>query len=130
VTVSKRTGKGTSGRRDEPEESSSWEPPPPAPSTDPYEDIELGRRHKRLQELLSVDVSAWALAAGYLGLTSIFVFPAPLALISGLMGIRACHRDARVRGMGRSIFGAAMGLLFSTFLVLALFGVSLLPTIS
>ena len=41
--------------------------------------------------------------------------------------------SARMRWLipvGRSIFGVALGLLFSIFLVLALFGVLALPTIS
>lgn len=65
--------------------------------------------------LLPVGRSGWAIAAGYLGLFSLIVLPAPIALIISLVAIRHIrkHRnDAHPKhGMGRAIFGLIMGVL-------------------
>lgn len=65
--------------------------------------------------LLPVGRSGWAIAAGYLGLISLVVLPAPLALIISLVAIRDINKSADSphpkHGMGRAIFGLIMGML-------------------
>lgn len=61
--------------------------------------------------LLPVGRSGWAIAAGYLGLLSFIVFPAPLALICAILAIRDIRRHPDRHGMGRAIFGLIMGVL-------------------
>jgi hypothetical protein len=70
--------------------------------------------------LLPVGRSGWAIAAGYLGLISVLVIPAPLALITGILAIREMHLDPKKHGMGRAIFGIIMGALGTIVLLLVL----------
>ncbi|HEY2589736.1 MAG TPA: GYF domain-containing protein [Tepidisphaeraceae bacterium] len=73
--------------------------------------------------LLPVGRSGWAIAAGYLGLLSVVMFPAPFALICGILAIRDIRKDPRKHGMGRAIFGLVMGALFSiglAFMIVAM----------
>lgn len=64
--------------------------------------------------LLPVGRSAWAIAAGYLGLFSLIIIPAPLCLIISIIAIRDIRRskltDKVKHGMGRAIFGLVMGI--------------------
>ena len=66
--------------------------------------------------LLPVGRSGWAIAAGYLGLVSVLLVPAPLALVCALLAIRDIKRHPDRHGMGRAIFGLIMGLLFTVAL--------------
>jgi hypothetical protein len=63
--------------------------------------------------LLPVGRSGWAIAAGYAGLFAILVFPAPIALILGIIGFRDILRSRRTseprHGMGRVIFALITG---------------------
>ena len=72
--------------------------------------------------LLPVGRSGWAIAAGYLGLFSVLILPAPIALIVSLLAIRDIrkHKDAPhpKHGMGRAIFGLVMGLIGTIVLVM------------
>lgn len=61
--------------------------------------------------MLPVGRSGFAIAAGYLGLVSVLLLPAPLAIIFAILAIRAIHRDPHKHGMGRAIFGLIMGIL-------------------
>lgn len=70
--------------------------------------------------ILPVGRSFWAIAAGYLGLVSILFFPAPFALITGILAILDIRKNPEKHGMGRAIFGIVMGGVFSAFLVFAL----------
>jgi len=71
--------------------------------------------------LLPVGRSGWAIAAGYLGLFSFVIFPAPLALICALLAIREIRRNPRRHGLGRAIFGLIMGVLGSIVLGIMVF---------
>lgn len=75
--------------------------------------------------LLPVGRSGWAIAAGYLGLFSLIVIPAPISLIVSLMAIRDIRRSkgsAKPKhGMGRAIFGLVMGILGTVALGLVAF---------
>ncbi len=76
--------------------------------------------------LIPVGRSGWAIAAGYLGLFSLVLIPAPLSVIISIIAIRDIRRStltAKVKhGMGRAIFGLVMGI-FGT-LALGAIGVS------
>ena len=66
--------------------------------------------NERLQRwILPVGRSPYAIAAGYLGLFSVLLVPAPLALITGFLAIRDMKRNPTRHGMGRAIFGIVMG---------------------
>jgi len=94
-------------------------PPPPPPLPPQRFGDDAGMRM-----LLPVGRSGLAIAAGYLGLVSILLIPAPFALILGILAIREIRRsrqtDKRVYGMGRAIFGIAMGALFTVIGLLML----------
>lgn len=77
-----------------------------------------------MRALLPVGRSGWAIAAGYLGLFSLLVLPAPLALLTGIVGIVDIRRHPHRHGMGRCIFGIVMGLAGSALLVLFLVGLA------
>ena len=78
--------------------------------------------------LLPVGRSGWAIAAGYLGLFSLVILPAPLALIISIIAMRDIKKSRAATtpkyGMGRAVFGLIMGVL-GTGLILT-FIVSLL----
>jgi Domain of unknown function (DUF4190) len=75
--------------------------------------------------LLPVGRSAWAIAAGYLGLFSFVLIPAPLSIIISLIAIRDIRRSKlsakSKHGMGRAIFGLVMGILGTLLLCLIVF---------
>ncbi len=73
-----------------------------------------------MRMLLPVGRSFWAIAAGYLGLVSILVLPAPFALVAGILAILDIKKNPEKHGMGRAIFGIVMGGLFSAILLFAL----------
>jgi len=88
--------------------------PPPLPigyaSPAPYGQPSLGES-AGVRWLLPVGRSGWAIAAGYLGLLSFILFPAPLALICGILAIRDIRKHPDRHGMGRAVFGLIMGIL-------------------
>ena len=96
----KHCGEWLDGRSQEP---AMVAPPPPA-VTDIGQDAVL-------RALIPVGRSGWAIAAGYLGLFSLLLLPAPFAIFTGIMAIRSIRRDPRKHGMGRAIFGIALGTL-------------------
>ncbi len=67
--------------------------------------------------LLPLGRSWYAIAAGYLGLISPLLIFAPLALVFGVLGVRDIKRNPKKGGMGRAVFGAAMGGFFSLVLI-------------
>jgi hypothetical protein len=76
--------------------------------------------------LLPVGRSAWAIAAGYLGLLSLIVLPAPLALVVSIIAIWDIRRSKSSphpkHGMGRAIFGLVMGVLGTAIILFVYFG--------
>jgi hypothetical protein len=70
--------------------------------------------------LLPVGRSGWAIAAGYLGLFSFLVLPAPLSLIVGVVAVLDIQRHPEKHGMGRAVFGIVMGVLGSALIVLTI----------
>ena len=78
-----------------------------------------------MRMLLPVGRSAWAIAAGYLGLFSILGCAAPISLIVSIVAIRDLKKHPELHGMGRAIFGLVMGILGSVIFVLMIFGMAL-----
>jgi hypothetical protein len=72
--------------------------------------------------LLPVGRSGWAIAAGYLGLISVLLLPAPLAVLCGILAIRDIKKHPDRHGMGRAIFGLVLGGLGTILLVAMLVG--------
>jgi hypothetical protein len=68
--------------------------------------------------LLPVDVSKLAFWAGYVGLLAIAAYPAPLALLLGILAIRDLRRHPGKRGMGRAVFAIVMGSIGMVILLL------------
>jgi len=70
-----------------------------------------------MRALLPVGRSGWAIAAGYLGLFSLLIFPAPLGLIAGVVAVVDLKRHPEKHGMGRAVLGIVLGLLGTAALV-------------
>ena len=85
-------------------------PPPPATLGD----------DPAMRMILPVGRSLWAIAAGYLGLVSLIVIPAPLALITGVIAVIDIKRHPEKSGMGRAVFGIVMGGLVCLLVILSL----------
>jgi hypothetical protein len=66
-----------------------------------------------MRMILPIGRSGWAIAAGYLALFSVLVFPAPFALGTGIFALYDIRRHPEKLGKGRAIFGIVMGGLFS-----------------
>ena len=63
--------------------------------------------------LIPVGRSGLAIAAGYAGLFALIPCFAPIALLLGVLAIRDLKKNPSKHGMGRAIFGLAMGILFT-----------------
>lgn len=66
--------------------------------------------------LVPIDISGWAMAAGYLGLFALVILPAPVALIIGLVALRDLDRRPQMRGRGRAWFGIITGAIGTTLI--------------
>lgn len=77
-----------------------------------------------MRALLPVGRSGWAIAAGYLGLVSVLAFPAPFALLCGILAVRDLRRNPEKHGMGRAVFGIVMGAVGCVLLVFAILALS------
>lgn len=84
---------------------------------DDYDDSPRRRRRPPsddgLQYVVPVNTNVLAILAGYAGLVSVLCFPAPFALILGVLALRQLKRNPDQHGKGRAIFGIVMGVLFS-----------------
>ena len=70
-----------------------------------------------MRMLLPIGRSWWAIAAGYVGLISLLLVPAPLALLLGAVALRDLRKHPHKHGKGRAIFALIMGALGSAGLV-------------
>lgn len=68
--------------------------------------------------ILPVGRSGWAIAAGYAGLFALLLYPAPIALLLGIIAIVHLQKNPEKRGMGRAVFGLVAGVLGSALLLL------------
>ena len=71
-----------------------------------------------MQYVLPVNTSGLAIAAGYVGLISVLCFPAPIALVLGILALRHLKKNPRLHGHGRTIFAIVIGALFTIPLVI------------
>lgn len=69
--------------------------------------------------VIPTHTSGWAIAAGYAGLFAVLFFPAPIAIILGIIALRDCKQRS-MEGRGRAIFAIVMGAVFSISLLLFL----------
>jgi hypothetical protein len=74
--------------------------------------------------LAPIYTSGWAVIAGYAGLLSVILFPAPIAFMLGIIALWDCKRRS-VPGTGRAIFAIVMGTIFSFILLCLLAGMTL-----
>lgn len=88
----------------------------PRPGTSPQKNL---GDDPAMRMLIPVGRSGWAIAAGYLGLFSFLILPAPIALITGILAIRDIRSHPDRHGMGRAIFGIVMGVLGTGFLIVS-----------
>lgn len=73
----------------------------------------VGEPDAFMRFLLPVGRSGYAIAAGYLGLVSLLVIPAPLAILFGILAIIDINNNPHKHGMGRAIFGIITGAFFT-----------------
>ena len=71
--------------------------------------VQPQRRDRTMEALLPVNRSTLAIIAGYLGLFSIAVIPAPFALACGILALRDLRDRPDVGGRGRAIFAIVAG---------------------
>ncbi|MFN7962311.1 MAG: GYF domain-containing protein [Thermoanaerobaculia bacterium] len=83
--------------------------PPPAAKTSLADD-----RVARM--VIPVGRSPLSIVAGYMGLLSPLVLPAPLAVLFGIMALRDIKKNPNLLGKGRAIFALIMGGLVILFL--------------
>lgn len=70
-----------------------------------------------MRALLPVGRSGWAIVAGYLGLLSLILLPAPFAIATGIIAIVDIKRHPHKHGLGRAWFGIVMGFLATAVLI-------------
>ena len=75
-----------------------------------------------MRYILPVDRSGWAIAAGYLGLFSVLLLPAPFALACGVRALVVLKRRPALLGRGRAWLGVVAGALGSLALAALLIG--------
>lgn len=74
-----------------------------------------------MRVLLPVGRSGWAIAAGYLGLFSLLILPAPLAVVCGFVAVYDIRKNPKKHGLGRAVFGIVMGVLGTAALIALVF---------
>jgi hypothetical protein len=75
---------------------------------------------KAMGYIVPVGTSGLSIAAGYVGLFSILLFPAPIALIMGILALKDLKKNPRPHGKGRAIFAIVMGVIFSIILLVVI----------
>ncbi len=70
--------------------------------------------------ILPVRTSMWAIAAGYLGLFSLVLFPAPLAVIVSVVALVHLKRNPGLRGHVRAWIGLLLGVPATALLALVI----------
>lgn len=86
--------------------------PVPVSSAGSIEDIPA------MRVILPVGRSVLSILAGYAGLFSILILPAPIALGLGIASIIDLKKHPEKYGMGRAVFAVAAGALFTIPLIL------------
>jgi GYF domain 2/Domain of unknown function (DUF4190) len=78
-----------------------------------------------MRMIAPVGRSPWAIAAGYLGLFSLLLLPAPFAVATGLLALHDIRSDPTKHGKGRAIFGIVLGAIGTLVLVALTIGLIL-----
>lgn len=86
----------------------------PEPETDPA-----------LKFVVPLNTSVLAIIAGYVGLVSVLCFPAPFALLLGILALQHLKKNPKLDGKGRAIFAVVMGAIFTVPLVIGLIGMAI-----
>ncbi len=76
-----------------------------------------------LRFVISVNPSAWAVAAGYAGIFAILLPLAPIAIILGIVALKDLKKNPSKTGKGRAVFGILAGSLCTLFLIVLLISV-------
>lgn len=92
-----------------------------------YDDDPRPRRRRRrpppndpaLGLLVPINTPVLAILAGYAGLFSVLCFPAPIALLLGVLALMQLKKDPNLTGHGRAWFAIVMGALGSIGFVFA-----------
>lgn len=75
--------------------------------------------------LIPVGRSPWAIAAGYLGLFSLFGgFVAPVSIVVSIVAIRDIRAHPEKHGMGRAITGLVLGIIGTIMLVVIIIAIA------
>lgn len=93
--------------------------PPPMAEYPRHQEQQFQGPNESLGYLIPVNPSAWAVVAGYLGLFSVLLVPAPFAILAGVLGLRDIKQNPNKSGNGRAVFGIAMGVFFTGILIFA-----------
>jgi hypothetical protein len=100
-------------------------PPPPPPPTPPIAQqiphpvgTTTSTHDAAIRILVPVEVDPVAFIAGYLGLFSLIMFPAPVALGVGIWALARLKGRTNVRGAGRAWLAIVMGALGTVGLVI------------
>ena len=72
--------------------------------------------------IMPVGRSGWAIVAGYAALFGLIIFPAPLALVLGLIAAWDLKRHPDKHGWGRTTFALIVGALGTGFLLFVFLG--------
>jgi hypothetical protein len=77
---------------------------------------------EKLGYLIPINATLLSIIAGYMGIFSILVVPAPIALILGIIALRDIKKrraqGKKIGGRGRAIFAVVMGILSPIVFVL------------
>lgn len=74
-----------------------------------------------MQQLAPRARSKWAVAAGYLGLCSVIIFPGPFALVIGIVALRDLKQHPDKAGKAGAMIGIVMGALATALIVATFF---------
>ncbi len=70
--------------------------------------------------LAPVNRTKMAIAAGYLGMFAILIFPAPISMLVGILALVGLKKHQEKIGKGRAWFGTIMGILGTGVIIWAI----------
>jgi hypothetical protein len=87
-----------------------------APDT-PAAPVSSTPNQNTLEHIIPINRSVWAIIAGYVALFSILMFPAPIAVILGVIALQDLKKKPTLKGKGRAWFAIIFGGLMTLFLL-------------
>jgi hypothetical protein len=81
-----------------------------------------GQKSAALRMVIPIGRSGYAIAAGYIGLFSVLVIPAPFAILFGVLALKDIKRHPDKFGKGRAWFGIIIGSLVILSILVAVIG--------